>query len=219
MTDFSRSQFPPGGWQFYQPHTGWAPPTPKSSTFDQTVMLIIKHRQQNPALVVRHSMSLDIATVGKELETYTRMRLGMPLQAVTAPPMLLPGLAGGVVGTVSEIKKLAFGSGILIDWAESSQPPVAQAAADARANVCAACPLNDTAKLEEWLKMPLAIMLKSRINRLDGMGLKVPNPARLGLCKALFSPTPYLVHEPKELITGRMKPGKHDPLDTKCWIL
>lgn len=218
MNELSRSQFPPGGWQFHQAHTGWSAPTPKSSTFDQTVILIRQHRLNNGAMCVRHNLSTDIAAIGKELEHYTKLRIGMPLTVAAPPPMLLPGVTGGVVGTVSEIKKLAFGSGILIDWSESNQAAVFAGEAETRASKCVTCPLNDRAKYEEWLKMPLAMMLKARITRIDSMALKTTKEPQLGLCTALFSPTHYLVHEPKELITARMKPGKHDPLDEKCWL-
>lgn len=75
--ELSRSQFPSGGWQFCQPQTNWCAPTPVSSTFDQTVDLIRKHRLANPAITSKHSLATDFGSVAAELEAFTRTRLGM----------------------------------------------------------------------------------------------------------------------------------------------
>lgn len=77
MSELSRSQFPPGGWEFCIPQTGWCAPTPKNSTFDQTVDLIRKHRMANPAITKKHSLPTDFNSVALELEAYTRTRLGL----------------------------------------------------------------------------------------------------------------------------------------------
>jgi hypothetical protein len=89
---FSRSVFPSGGWQFYQPQTGWQAPTPISSTFDQTVVLILKHRMQNPAVVAQHGLSLDPVAIGNELENYNRQRLGIssPVAAPSSGQTVVP---------------------------------------------------------------------------------------------------------------------------------
>ena len=78
MSELSRTQTPPGGWQFTQPQTGWAAPTPIASTFDQTVVLIQKHRMANSAIVAKHNLNTEFNAIAKELEAYTRTRLGMP---------------------------------------------------------------------------------------------------------------------------------------------
>jgi hypothetical protein len=84
---FDRHSFPSGGWQFFQPQTNWSAPTPISSTFDQTVILIVKHRLQNPAITAQHNLATSIAAVGDELEAYTRQRLGLtPLTASGSSP-------------------------------------------------------------------------------------------------------------------------------------
>lgn len=77
MSELSHSQIPPGGWQFVQPQTGWAAPTPISSTFDQTVVLIRNHRLANGALTAKHNLSTDPAAIAKELDAFTRTRLGI----------------------------------------------------------------------------------------------------------------------------------------------
>jgi hypothetical protein len=87
--ELSRSQFPAGGWQFFQSQTNWHAPTPVSSTFDQTVDLIRKHRLANPAVTKQHNLATDFNSVAMELEAYTRTRLGMG--DTFSQPALRPG--------------------------------------------------------------------------------------------------------------------------------
>lgn len=218
MSSFSRTQFPPGGWQFIQAVTGWAAPTPISSTFDQTVRLIIQHREKNPALCIRHNLSKDPIVVGNELEAYTRLRCGWPVNIPPPPPALIVGAPTGVVGTVDEIKRLAFGSSLLIDWEEGGELPVDQAVAEKRAETCVNCPLNDVGKYEEWIRHPLAQMLKFRLPRLISAKLKTHKDAQLGLCQALFSPNSFLVHEPSALVNKKIAQKPSVNLWDQCWL-
>ena len=215
---FSRSSFPPGGWQFHQAQTGWSNPHPMMTTFDGCVRAIIKHREQNPALCIKHNWSRDPIVVGNELEAFTRLRCGWPTPQPVAPPSVIAGAAVGVVGTVDEIKRLAFGTGLLINWAESGEPPVDQALAEERAKTCANCPYNDIRRYEEWLNHPLNTMLKQRISRLIALKLSTRTDAKLGICNELFAPCNFLVHEPSELVTKKIasKPSVK-PWD-QCWL-
>lgn len=86
MADLSRSQIPPGGWQFHQPQTKWSAPTPIASTFDQTVILIMQHRLANPAIVASHNLAIDKGAIASELETFTRARLGLSPVGQPDPP-------------------------------------------------------------------------------------------------------------------------------------
>ena len=114
MSALSRSQFPSGGWIFHSPQTGWSAPTPLASTFDQTIILIIKHRLANPAIVAKHSLATDTATVSNELETYTRLRLGIPSDPPpkTQPPRQLSQV---VAGAVAGLRKTTAGAEFLLD--------------------------------------------------------------------------------------------------------
>ena len=145
MSTLKRNEFPPGGWSYFQSATGWSAPTPTSSTFDQTVILIIKHRQQNPAAVLKYKLSLDFNTVANELETYTRLRLGIPLSDPASAPFPQPprSLPAPVEAAVAGIKKLASGVALLFEWEESGQPPVASELSNQRAAICVTCPKNN----------------------------------------------------------------------------
>lgn len=96
ITELSESEFPPGGWQFHQAQTGWDAPTPKASTFSQTVDLIIKHRLANPASVAKYNLAVTPEAVSKELKAFTYTRLGISVAPsglpINAPP---PGAKAG----------------------------------------------------------------------------------------------------------------------------
>lgn len=77
-----RTVTPSGGWQFYQPETGWRVPEPMSQTFASAVSLIAAHRRANPAL----SATAEVSTVEADLESYTRSRLRIATPAATATP-------------------------------------------------------------------------------------------------------------------------------------
>lgn len=191
---------------------------PMMTTFDQCVRAIINHREKNPALCIKHHLSKDPVVVGNELEAFTRLRCGIPMPQPTPPPVTLAGGPVGVVGTVDEIKRLAFGTSLLIRWAEGGEGPVDQAEAEERAKTCLNCPLNDVRRYEEWLNHPLTTMLKQRISRIIAMKLRTASDARLGVCNAMFAPNPILVHEPLELL--RKKIAQKDsvkPWD-QCWL-
>ena len=66
-------------------------PTPIAWTFSQAVIQIIKHRQANPAMVSKHSLKLDKASVEQELLAFTKARLGLP--EGDGPPPPAPGSA------------------------------------------------------------------------------------------------------------------------------
>src|SRR5579859_688710 len=218
---FSRSQFPPGGWEFYQPQTGWKPPTPKSSTFDQTVQLVIRHRLANPAITDKHKLSLDVVAVGNELETYTRLRLGLaPMGAASVPkpmpPPASPSLSEAAQGAVAAVKKIASGAALLLEWEQSGLPPVPAEVAEQRASVCDGCPKNPVEKpFSHFFTEPAAENIKARLSRLHSLNLKTSHDANLNVCTACLCPLPLKVWAPMELILKRLKPEQRAELDPR----
>lgn len=214
---FSRDTFPAGGWIYFCPQTGWSAPSPKSSTFSQTVQLIIKHRRENPAMMIRHRWSIDPSAVGMELEMFTRLRIGAPLPQPIAPTFA--GSFSALNASVSDIKKLAAGAGLLVAFDASGLPPVAAELSTKRAAVCAACPLNSNSKFEQWRTIPSANSLAARLTRLEALRLKTPSDVSLGLCEATYCPSAKLVHVPMEVISRRLKEDVRSGLASECWIL
>lgn len=216
---FSRSTFPPGGWFFHQPQTGWSSPTPTSSTFDQTVLLIIKERQRHPAISAKYRLSTDIPTVQRELERFTKLRLGIqdaqPVVSLSAPP---PRPSQLLISAAEDIKRLARGAALLIEWNNSNLGPVAGEIALSRASRCELCPLNSKSRLGDWLNVPVAAALKTRLGRIMEMNLMSQDGAKLGLCLAIFAPACLLIHAPQPIFDAKMKPEMRQAIDPKCWL-
>jgi len=219
MSELSHTTFPPGGWMFTQPQTGWSNPSPMGTTFDGTVAKIYEMRRKNPAICLRHKLAMDMPSIAKELDLYTRRRIGMPMPAPPAPPMSLGGFSSPIITNVSDVKKLAIGAGLLMEWDASGAGKVPQDEANARAKVCVDCPMNSVANYEHWLKIPVAGSLTSRIERLKSLKLVTSHDSKLGLCKATSCPTSYLVHAPRPILDKRIGLKVRPSLDAKCWVL
>lgn len=221
---FSRSEFPPGGWEFYQPQTRWAAPTPKSSTFDQTVNLIIKHRFANPAITATHGLSTDPASVGNELENYTRARLGRPAMGQdfpkSMPPAPAPAVSGAAQQLVAVVKQVAAGAALLLEWEESGIPPVDRGTAECRAVLCSDCPKNSAEKdLTQIFTVPAASLMKRKFERLFSLNLSTSVDDKLNVCTACLCPLKLKVHTPLDLILKRLTGEQRAKLDPRCWIL
>jgi hypothetical protein len=75
-------EFPPGGWQFFQPETGWSIKRPMEASFHEAVNMIVKHRRANPVLA-------ETATreqAHTDLIAFTRARLKLNEASVAAIP-------------------------------------------------------------------------------------------------------------------------------------
>lgn len=218
---FDRHTFPNGGWQFYQPQTNWNAPMPKSSTFDQTVVLIIKHRRENAAISARHGLALDPVTVGNELENYTRARLGIPnIPSVPNPPMPQPQLSPVVAAGSSGILKVAHGSGPILEWLASGRPAVDRPIAEKRALLCSDCPKNDNteATLLQWFVVQASKVVKLAVEARQDLKLESTQDSKLGVCTACLCGMKVKVHCPLDIITKHLKPEVAADLDARCWI-
>ena len=71
---------PSGGWQFYQPETGWNLPSPLNHSFESAVNTIVKHRMANPVLASQASFG----AAADDLQEFTIARLGLNKSAT--PP-------------------------------------------------------------------------------------------------------------------------------------
>lgn len=215
---FSRTRFPAGSWSYHDPRTNFSINN-KGMTFDQVVREIIKNRKANPAVVIKHKLSVDEFGAGMDLEKFTKARLGIVDPVSTPPPtFLIPGMSAMGINTVAEIRKLASGAGILMAWNESSEPNVTTEVALKRATTCAACPQNNVAKLTEWLTVPVAASLKQRTARINTLNLSTPLDGKLGLCESLFAPTASLAHVPDAVLKAKVKPATMETVDSKCWL-
>ena len=189
------------------------------TTFDGTVTKMLEVRRKNPAMCLRHKIGMDRASCERDLENFTRLRLGIPMPTPPAPTTAIGGFSSPILSNIMDIKKLAIGAGLLMEWDASGAGKVPQEEANDRAKICVDCPLNSVANYEHWLKIPVAGSLTSRIERLKSLKLITSHDAKLGLCDAISCPNPYLVHAPRPILDKRIGPKVRLSLDSKCWIL
>lgn len=228
----TRSMFPPGGWVFTQPQTGWD--LRFGMTFDQAVEAIINHRRSNP----RFNLTTEFNAVAAELEGYTIARLRSipnasgwiiddgPLGKAVRPSSTTPTAHEGVVaGTVAGAKKLGAGVRVLIDWVGSGGKPVGIKLATERALTCARgvrggrCPLNRPAKWTEWAKDKIAASIKAQLELKNQMRMHTPFDAEIETCDACLCWLPLKVHTPLNAILDHQSEETRSRLDSGCWIL
>jgi hypothetical protein len=217
MNQLDTHTFPPGGWAFRQSQTGWAAPSPVSSTFDQTVVLIIQHRLKNPAIVAKHKLSTDPAVVGDELMKFNRLRLGIPEPqapgAFFAPSRSLPER---VVAVAENIKRAAQGTSVVLDWLASGGTPVAPELAEKRAAICVACPHNTPG---DWYTVAPAEIIKAALDARSDLKLATTHDAELKSCAVCRCLLKLKVHTPLSFIVQHTKPeimAEFPP--SICWI-
>ncbi len=222
----NRNNFPPGGFPFYQPETGWS--ASQHIGFDAVVSEIIAHRRANP----RFNLSTDKSAVEAELERYTDARLqsipggeqyliaGAPMAPPGSftPPPYRPRNAGGVVPSGSLKDQIKTGIGTLIGWLGDGLKPVSQELATKRAETCLGCPKNQPSNklsLSPAIGDAVKLMMQAKAE----MKLSTPHDEKLMTCAACLCSLPTKVFVPLEHVWRNMKPEVVKDLDAGCWIL
>lgn len=218
------SQIPPGGWMWYEACTGWWAPHPIGYTFEQQKQNIIKHRRANMAMVLKHKLPMDDATVGDQLIKYQQARgaIAPDVLPKLTPPMASPQMSGAVKQAVAAIRKIAAGTAALAEWESLGLPHVEQSVANERAEICSRCPKNDKKPLTDIFTVPVANMIKKKMERLDGMDLHTPYDAQLATCNACWCPLRTKIWYPDDLVLKNLKLDQVPELNQdnpRCWIL
>ena len=212
MSNLSRSQTPSGGWIFYQPQTGWHMPNPVSVTFGQTVILIIKHRLANGAISAKNSLSTNQFSVEEELDTNTRLRLGIPALPKTIPLRASPSL---LAGAAAEVKRAAQGTGVILDWLTSGGAPVDQATANKRAEICITCPRNVPGS---WFTVAPAELIRNTLSARSDLKLETPSDQSLKSCDVCKCLMRLKVWVPLHFIKDHTNPDVMAEFPSNCWI-
>lgn len=231
----SRSSFPPGGWQFYEPQTGWSAPYPKVDNFDTTVDKIIAHRLANP----RFNLPNDYETVANTLDTFTCHRIGFnptyvetedqglkkksqserPKQAPMAQGNKTYGLRESLAKVVQGVRRSATGSRILTDWLGAGGQPVPIEQANKRANTCVICPLNNMEN--DWffgIPKAVAVAIHEQLKVKHQLGIKLDQEDSLGTCEACGCVLKLKTLVPLKHILGHTPKDEFDKLDRNCWV-
>lgn len=209
---------PPGGWQFFEPHTGWWIPNPVSVTLSQASTLLVQHRLSNLAITTKFNLLTNLDLVKEEIKTYTRKRLGVVEPTALPKSQSRRPLPQVVAEGVAGVKLAAAGGALLLEWEESGQPPVREDIAEHRASVCASCPRNGQGDYTRWFTVPISEMVRKRIQRLHAMKLATKFDERLGVCEACLCPLKLKVHTPLDIIHRHLRPEAKAKLWEQCWI-
>ncbi len=213
------SETPPGGWAYYQAQSGWTAPFPVGHTFTQQVQNIIKHRKANMALVVKHKLALDEATVGQELINYQIAR-----GAIAAPPKpaplatSVPQLSGAVQGAVAAVKKLAAGAAAILEWEDQNFPHVAPEVANERGSICVSCPKNQQGKgLTEYFTTAVSDLYNRKFQKQKDMNLTTQYDDQLRACAACHCLNRAQVHFPIATLESSDTIDRQNLYPSFCW--
>lgn len=229
---------PPGGWSY------WCPvgemDFPGGFAFDVQVSKIRQYRAANPNL----HLPSDLGSVRNELLQFTFARLRKRLGAEEALKWFsvtdtddaeidelikkkLPNLpskpagdmdarpAGGVVKT---IRDLASGQRILRDWLGDGAVPVSPDKAQARADTCLACPLNQQGNWLQRLAGAVGGFIKEQVELKNEMSLRVNNEEHLFTCAACSCHLALKVWVPISTVILDTSEVQRNGLDKNCWI-
>lgn len=217
----NRNVFPPGGFVYYQPETGWT--APAWTTFDATVAAIVNHRRANP----QHKFSTDPRVVELELDAYTVARLqdipgGQEYVIPGAPPPNFhlarhrPRLLAVVAGAKDKIQNAVAGIALWMEW--FGNKPVTSDVAEQRAKICAECPSNIRGDVFQRFNTKTGEELKKIFASLQEEKMETSRDAELGVCAACDCPMRAKVWTPMDLILKHLQPAAKEKLDPLCWI-
>lgn len=223
----SRDSFPPGGFTFTEPATGWEAPAWRS--FDTVVRDLIAHRLGNPHLVAKHHWSTDYDTVANEVDEYNAIRClnagymdfitnerSLSVIPKTLRPRPLKLNSEAVAGAA---KRAKGGIKLVIDWLGQGAKSVPLAVAQERAAVCVQCPLNQDGNFWQRLEAASAEALRKTVEIKNDMQLRTSMDEQLKSCQACDCWNPLKVWVPLQQITKHMSPETRARLHPSCWVL
>lgn len=241
----SRTQCPVGGFQFFQPETGFdlVKVCPLGQwNFTEAVKCIIAHRVANP----RFNLPTDWDTVANTLDTTNALRMqsipGAGIYIIsdaspvyeppkTFPPQTLSQLAAAGAGVVS---KMAGGFGVIVDFIGEGGNPVSPELATQRAAVCATprilpdgtkterCPFNDQGDWTRYFTVPVSETIRKQLAKRIERGLSTRYDRELNVCEICSCPLKLKVHVPQDYIDQRMPAAVKKDLQESapwCWII
>lgn len=220
----SRNNFPPGGFKFLQPETGWS--APEWQSFDVVVRALIDHRKANPALAKKNQWSLDYDTVANEVDAYNAAICQAHgwTQFITGDPSLpfprtRSPLLSRLESAAGSVNRVAAGVRTLLDWLGAGGKPVDALEAENRAAICVTCPLNKPGNILSYFTQPVAKEISLQLEMKNKLSLSTSKDASLHICTGCDCPLKLKVFVPMEHILKFTTEETKKRLDARCWIL
>lgn len=226
MPLISRRSFPPNGWKFFEPRTGWN--AQGGMDFSQVVDAIIKHRKANPRFT---DWALDMEDVANELDAYTCQRLNNDpnyCDGGDSPPFQRASLSfpsvprrfngKGEVAAVGVVSKTAAGIGLLLDWLGSGGKAVEKELAEKRAAVCAGCDRNKEKTLTSIFTIPASQFIQRQLAIKNDMKLETSQDLKLGVCETCTCPLKLKVWTPMEHVLKHTSEKVMAEFPEWCWV-
>jgi hypothetical protein len=221
----SRTEHPPYSFQFLQPETGQS--SPIVGSFNHVVEQVMMLRQANPFLAERHGWRVDREGVEHEVDAYNTARCiaGGWLNFVVgddfsppAPLYVMPP-PSQKKSAVAQVRNVAAGVGVLLDWLGSGAKPVEQSLANSRASICADCPRNDGGDFTAFFTKPIADKIRTQLEIRGDLQLRTPHDDKLTVCSGCDCPLKLKVWTPIEHILAHTSEDTKTKLHPACWIL
>jgi hypothetical protein len=219
----SRTMWPPQGWRFRQPETGWS--AKGGQGFSQVVDAIISHRQQNP----RFKLSTDRATVENELDDYTCAILknnqhwcvGESVASFSGPLPAFPRLSeakrSGAAGAANFVSNAVVGIKVWMDLFGEGKV-VEKSLAEERAAVCYACPLNERTNLAQKFTAAAVKEIMGIFQMLNDLNLETSKDSQLNVCSACSCALKAKVWAPFKIIKKHITQDAWNALHPSCWM-
>jgi hypothetical protein len=214
----------PGGNQFYDPATGYR--CRPYASVSEIVNGVISARKGNPGVTIQHHLSTDPAEVRVEVLHYLAevcrakgwndyIQTGGRAEAAASPP---PPPTRPPASAAQKLASVAGGAKVLVKWLASGAEAVPQELANARANVCATCPLNKSGDFTEFFTVPVSHAIRAALNMRKSWKLETPYDAQLNVCEACLCPVALKVHLPINRIMADLPEDNFKRLHPLCWI-
>jgi hypothetical protein len=197
------------------------------ASFDVVVSTLIAARAANPALVKQFGWSLDYEAVANEVDESNAahcIRNGWTNYVIGgdqggAPAQVPFPRSRPAPPTLSQkLSNVAAGSEVIVEWVKSGAEAVPQEQANARAAICAVCPLNGKGGWESYFTVPASNAIRAALRHRGEFGLSTPYDDRLGVCEACSCPVALKCHTPFDKFYNHMTQQAKDGLDPACWI-
>jgi hypothetical protein len=191
-------------------------------SFTTLVNAVIANRKGNPHITKKHKLSTDYETVANEVDEFNaKVCLRMNWKGYVANetpgggPAFVPFPRNSLPASFA---KVAAGSRILAEWISSGAEAVVSNVSEARASVCAKCPLNESGDLTSFFTKPASEAIRRVLSLRSEWKLSTSHDEKLGVCSACGCPIKLMVHVPLEWKLKRMSQETKDALHEECWV-